>query len=169
MLGLDRLWPKRFLPMVMVDWDHKESKTVDHVQGAFFLVRRKVFTELGGFDERFFLYYEDLDFTLRAKQAGWKTFYLAGAQAFHQGGGTTYQIKEQRLFYYFYSLTQYIAKHFGFRAGIGIIMAFVGIEFWTRLVWNLIHFSRITLVNTIRAYGKFVCKIPYLIKEIKRS
>ena len=57
--------------------------------GAFFFVRRSVFEALGGFDERFFVYYEDLDFAVRARQRGWSSVYLATAQAFHRGQGTT--------------------------------------------------------------------------------
>jgi len=60
----------------MSDWDHRESREVDHVMGAFFLIRRFIFEELGGFDEQFFVYLEDLDFSLRARQAGWHCFYL---------------------------------------------------------------------------------------------
>ena len=68
--------------------------------GAFFFVRRAVFEELGGFDERFFVYYEDLDFALRARARGWSSVYLAGAQAFHRGQGTTHAATERRTFYF---------------------------------------------------------------------
>ena len=64
--------------------------------GAFFLVRRQVFDEVGGFDERFFVYLEDLDFSLRAREAGWRTHYLASARAYHKGGGTSEQVKAER-------------------------------------------------------------------------
>ena len=44
---------------------------------------------LEGFDEKFFVYLEDLDFSPRARQAGWKTTYFADVTAFHLGGGTS--------------------------------------------------------------------------------
>ena len=113
MLGLDRLWPHRFPSHFMTDWDYRENREVDQVSGAFFLVRRKVFEELNGFDERFFMYFEDLDFAYRAKQAGWRSFYLADAQAVHFGGGASYQVKGKRLYYVLNSRALYVAKHFG--------------------------------------------------------
>ena len=167
-LGLDRLWPERFPPIVLMDWDHQRGKEVDYVQGAFFLVRRKMFESLGGFDERFFLYCEDVDFSLRAKQAGWNSYYLADVQAFHQGGGTTNRIKGRRLFYYLYSLTQYIGKHFGFRCAVFVITVTIGIELWIRLAWSVIRLSGRTFIDTLHAYGMFVGQLPHLIKDLKR-
>ena len=56
---------------------------VEWVTGAFMAVQRAVFQELGGFDEGFFLYYEDADFCLRARQKGYPAYYLPGAVAYH--------------------------------------------------------------------------------------
>jgi GT2 family glycosyltransferase len=67
MLGLDRVLPGRFPPHFMTEWDHASSRAVDQVMGAFFLVRRPLWEELGGLDERFFVYYEEVDFCLRAR------------------------------------------------------------------------------------------------------
>lgn len=94
------------------EWDHSETSAVDHVIGAFYLLKRKLFVELGGFDERFFVYLEDLDFSLRAKKLGYRSVYLADAQAFHTGGGTSQQVKARRLFYSLRSRLQYASKHF---------------------------------------------------------
>jgi GT2 family glycosyltransferase len=96
----------------MQNWDHSETTGVDHVIGAFYLIRRGVFEGLGGFDERFFVYLEDLDLSLRASKLGYATVYLADAQAFHAGGGTSHQVKARRLFYSLRSRLQYAAKHF---------------------------------------------------------
>ncbi|PZX40644.1 hypothetical protein LY56_02527 [Roseinatronobacter thiooxidans] len=96
----------------MSAWDHAETRKVDHVMGAFFLMRREVFDLLYGFDERFFVYLEDLDLSVRAAQAGFSTTYLANAQAFHKGGGVSEQVKAHRLFYSLRSRIQYAFKHF---------------------------------------------------------
>ncbi len=169
MLGLDRVWPARFPSIVMKEWDHRTSKVVDHVQGAFFMVRRKVFDELQGFDPRFFMYCEDLDFTLRANQAGWNSYYLASTQSYHRGRGSTYRIGARRLFYYLYSLTQYVGKNFGIPAGILIMSASIGLEFWTRLVWSLMKRSDTTFLQTLTAYGMFVRALPRLIRDLKQT
>lgn len=119
-VGLDRFFPR--LGHFMAEWPHDSTRDVDHVIGAFFLVRRSVFDALGGFDERFFLYLEDLDFSRRARQAGWRSVYLADVQAFHAGGGTSNQVRARRLFYSLRSRLLYAHKHFG-AAGFALTCA----------------------------------------------
>lgn len=109
-VGIDRVVPR--IGHYMRDWDHGQTKAVDQVIGAFFLVRRNVFERLGGFDEQFFVYFEEVDFSLRALQAGWKSLYVATAQAYHAGGGTSNQIKGRRLFYSLRSRLLFGQKHF---------------------------------------------------------
>ena len=108
-LGIDRLAPK--LGYCMVDWDHNESRMVDHVIGAFFLIRTQAFVEAGGFDETFFVYLEDLDLSVAVSQRGWQSWYESTSVAFHVGGGTSAQAKPQRLFYSLRSRILYARKH----------------------------------------------------------
>lgn len=169
MLGLDHLWPGRFPPLLMTDWDHGESKELDHVPASFLLIRRKIFEELRGFDERFFMYYEDLDLSFRIKQAGWKIYYLATAQSFHQGGGTSQQVRAKRLFYVLCSRVYYVAKHFGYWTAVEVMIASVLAEFWVRLGWSLIKLSHRTFIETIEAYGRFVWAFPRLLKDLKNK
>jgi N-acetylglucosaminyl-diphospho-decaprenol L-rhamnosyltransferase len=109
-LGLERVWPAA--GHFMREWDHRDSRLVDHVIGAFFLVRRRVFDQLQGFDERFFVYLEDLDFSLRARQAGWLSYYDSEVGIYHEGGGTSKNIKARRLFYALRSRLAFASKHF---------------------------------------------------------
>ncbi|HIB83073.1 MAG TPA: glycosyltransferase family 2 protein [Chromatiaceae bacterium] len=111
-LGLNRIPRLKGGGVHMNDWDHLSDRSVDHVIGAFFFVRRDVFEEINGFDERFFVYLEDVDFSLRAKKAGWETIYLTGAQSFHKGGGTSERVKATRLFYSLRSRLLYGFKYF---------------------------------------------------------
>jgi len=55
---------------------------------ACILVRRAAFESIGGFDENFFLYFEDVDFSLRLRQAGWRLRTVPDAQAVHLKGGS---------------------------------------------------------------------------------
>lgn len=57
---------------------------VDWVTGAFFLVRSSLMQQLGGFDEDYFLYFEETDFCLRARRAGWQTWYQPNLNVCHQ-------------------------------------------------------------------------------------
>jgi N-acetylglucosaminyl-diphospho-decaprenol L-rhamnosyltransferase len=111
-LGLSRISTRWFPSYIMNEWDHGESRAVDHVPGAFYMVRRRIFEELGGFDERFFVYLEDLDFSYRAALAGWTSRYFAEARAFHKGGGLSERVKAERLFYSTSSRILYAFKHF---------------------------------------------------------
>jgi len=134
----------RFPPSYfLIDWDHEDSRLVDHVIGAFFLVRRSLFNIMNGFDERFFVYLEDLDFSLRARKSGWRSYYLAEVQAFHKGGGTSENIKATRLFYALRSRILYGYKHFGWWAGTGLMGGTLFLEFLSRFVLASAHRSRI--------------------------
>ena len=113
LLGLDRVAPRLFPSHAMAEWDHTQDREVDHVMGAFLLVRRPLFEELGGFDTRFFVYLEDLDLTLRARGLGQRTMFLARVRAYHRSGGTSEQAKAERLYYSLHSRVLYGRKHFG--------------------------------------------------------
>jgi GT2 family glycosyltransferase len=150
-IGLDRVVPRS--SHMMTDWNHSSTRTVDHVMGAFFLVRRSLFEKLGGFDEQFFVYLEDVDFSRRAFLAGWKSVYLADAQAFHAGGGTSNQVKAARLFYSLRSRLLYANKHFS-KPGAALVMLFtLGLEPVSRLALALAQRSLKSLRETLAAYG----------------
>lgn len=112
-IGLDRALPGLFPPHFMLDWDHADTRPVDQVMGAFLLIRRPLFMSLGGFDERYFVYFDDADLCLSARRAGWGVTHFAGAEAEHKGCGTTENIKDVRLFYALRSRVLFTGKHFG--------------------------------------------------------
>lgn len=169
MIGLDRIWPARFPPFVMTDWDHEESRAVDVVQGAFLLVRRAAFEKLGGFDERFFMYYEDVDLAYRARKAGWAAYYFAGAQAFHRGGGTTGKIPATRLSYWLTNRMRYVDKHFGRPSALEVVLASFTLEFACRLVWNILTSSWSHLLDTGKAYRTYATHLPESLRSWQGS
>ena len=87
---LHRTGLKRFFPgHRMVDdmaWDHASTRECDWVPGCYYLVRRELIEQVGLFDPRFFLYYEEIDHCRMAKQAGWKVVYFAHTRVIHLGG-----------------------------------------------------------------------------------
>lgn len=109
---LHSLLPRLFPPHFMKEWDHQQTRTVEEVIGAFFVVRRDLFEQLNGFDERFFVYFEEVDFCERSRQLGFRTVYLTTAQAEHSGGGCSNQIRGRSLFYSLRSRVLYANKHF---------------------------------------------------------
>ena len=62
---------------------------VDWVSGACMVVRRAVLEKISPLDERFFLYFEDADLCRRARETGWRVFYLPGVEVLHQTGGSS--------------------------------------------------------------------------------
>jgi O-antigen biosynthesis protein len=87
-LGLSKLFPKnkRFGHYHLTWLDPDESSAVDAISGSFMFMRRPLFEKLGGFDERFFMYGEDLDLCRRVQQAGFKVWYYPAIQIIHLKG-----------------------------------------------------------------------------------
>jgi N-acetylglucosaminyl-diphospho-decaprenol L-rhamnosyltransferase len=86
---------------------------VDWVTGAFMLIRREVFETLNGFDEGFFLYWEDSDLCFRALKAGWKTFYEPGVAVVHSTGSASRHAPLRSLIAFHRSVFRYYWKHSG--------------------------------------------------------
>lgn len=68
---------------------YEQRELTDFVTGAAIMVKSEVFEKIGFFDERFFLYYEDLDLCLRAKNVGFKTMYIPEAHVYHENAQST--------------------------------------------------------------------------------
>ncbi len=162
MIGMDRIFPAIFPPHFMHGFDHLTSRPVDQVIGAFFFVRRSVFENLGGFDERFFVYFEELDFSLRAMRAGWSTWYLADAVAFHKGGGSSERVKAMRLFYSLRSRMLYVAKHFSKNRALAVILLTLLVEPFTRLLRAALRGSGREGWDTLRGYAMVWKSVPEL-------
>ena len=65
------------------------ARTAGWLSGSCLLVRRKAFEQIGGFDERYFMYFEDVDLGARMQQAGWENCYVPDAVVTHIGGHAT--------------------------------------------------------------------------------
>ncbi len=77
---------KRFFPAADPSTGPSE---VDWVSGACMAVRREVVEEVGAFDERFFMYFEDADLCRRAREAGWSVHYLPHVEVVHHTGASS--------------------------------------------------------------------------------
>ena len=111
LFGVDRLsWSwlprSRYLSRELT-----EPRVVDQVCGAFFMVRADLFALMDGFDERFFVYYEEAEFSLRARRAGWHSWFAADLAGFHAGGATSRSAPAERLFYATRSRVLFMEKH----------------------------------------------------------
>lgn len=111
MTGLDRLMPALFPPHHLRPEEMPHSGPVDQVIGAFFLVRRSLFTELEGFDERYFLYLEEVDFALRARRLNRPSFHIREARVHHAGQVSSVQLGPWRHYLLLCSRTRYMFRH----------------------------------------------------------
>lgn len=110
--------PKRLLDSFYVRDGQPETLTreVDWVQGSALLARREVYAQIGGLDEGFTMYSEELDWCKRAKDAGWRVIYLGEAHIVHHGGKSTEQVIARSHIHFQQSKIRYFRKHHG--AGI---------------------------------------------------
>lgn len=157
-IGLDHFFPK--LGHFMREWDHTNDRSVDHVIGAFYLIRREIFDQLQGFDERFFVYLEDLDLSRRVKSEGWRIEFLSYIQAFHKGGGTSDQVKARRLFYSQRSKIIYSYKHFGFIGATSVLLSTLLLEPLSRSAISILRGSLSSIKETWVAYGLLLSWLP---------
>ena len=93
-------------------WDYASPRRVDIVIGAAMAIRRALLQAIGSFDERFFLYHEEVDLAKRAALAGWETWFVPQSEAVHEGrasarGAYSVDTRKQR------SRRQYWLKHHG--------------------------------------------------------
>ena len=92
------------------DWDRMTEREVDWVSGAAMLLRRSAFEQVGGFDEAFWLYGEELDLGTRLRNAGWKVLATPALEVMHVGGVSTGRSRRTHL-EHSRSVYRYYRKH----------------------------------------------------------
>ncbi|HBE2621579.1 TPA: glycosyltransferase family 2 protein [Escherichia coli] len=149
----------------MKNFNYDSDGDVPHTIGAFYCIRNNLFKELNGFDELFFVYLEDLDLSRRVKQKGYRIRYLASASAYHRGGGTSEKVKSLRLFYSLRSRILFGFKHFSLLQAYILVFLTLCVEFITRSIRCLIHFSLSDFHNTCEAYKILIKELPKILKK----
>jgi N-acetylglucosaminyl-diphospho-decaprenol L-rhamnosyltransferase len=155
--NLNSLSAKVFPTYHMSEWDHNDSKEVEHVMGSYYLIRRKDFVDLGLFDEDYFVYYEDLDLSYRVNKSG--------GVIYHETGGTSKNIKAKRLFYSMDSLLTYGRKHFSKVDLVFLYFVVFLVEPFVRIAFNFIKLNFKGCIETVRGY-KMLCAKYFFFKKI---
>jgi hypothetical protein len=128
-------------------FEHDRPMDVDWVPGTFTIVRRELLDDIGFFDERFYLYYEETDLCLRAKKAGWKVFFIPDAEVMHIGGASSKTRKDK-----IYDSKASQVLNFRLRSewlyhrknrGLALLLASAGVE----LLWNTFRYVKNALVS----------------------
>jgi GT2 family glycosyltransferase len=107
----------------------KKIAPIDWVAGASMIIRRDVFEDIGLMDEGYFLYYEEVDFCLRARRAGWPCWYVPQSHVMHIAGqstGVTARNQKPRRLpaYFFESRRRYFVKNFGLGYALAADLAY---------------------------------------------
>ncbi|MBF6611985.1 MAG: glycosyltransferase family 2 protein [Chloroflexi bacterium] len=101
-----------------------QTAEVDSVMGAYMLLRAKALDEAGIFDERFFMYGEDLDLAYRIKARGWKVFYYPAVEVLHHKGASSRKQSERSIREFYRAMGIFYHKHYARRYN-GLINAVV--------------------------------------------
>lgn len=116
-----RTW-RRLLGQPMHAWGDPTARDVDWTSGACLALRREALSRVGGFDERFFMYFEDVDLCRRVREAGWRVRRVPEATVTHIGGQSLRQNPAARQAYG-QSLRYFYTKHFGALARLWLTLA----------------------------------------------
>jgi GT2 family glycosyltransferase len=120
----------------VTDHDLSSTTRVDAVSGCLMLIRRDVFDAIGWFDEAYFFGFEDLDFCLRARGAGFATIVAGGARVYHEGGQSIGAASPRRLYFAARNHLRFAERT---QAGAGPSPAW---RTWTIVGLNLAHAVR---------------------------
>ena len=130
-------WSREYL---MSDCGHGESINVDWVSGAALFVRREIYDALGGFDEEYFMYSEDVDWCYRIHRAGHRIAYVPEAVIIHHIGRSTSRAPFRMVRQRHRSMWLFYRKHYS--SDVVLLDIATWLAIWTRC---LIHITRNTL------------------------
>ncbi|MFA6449066.1 MAG: glycosyltransferase family 2 protein [bacterium] len=103
-------------------WAHDSVREVPSISGACVMARKAAADEVGPLDERFFMYFEDHDWCLRFRRAGWKICFVPDARVVHYGGGSDGLLGHDRFDMFYRGMNLFYEKHYG-RASLAAVAA----------------------------------------------
>jgi N-acetylglucosaminyl-diphospho-decaprenol L-rhamnosyltransferase len=159
MTGLGVVLPELFPPHQLPADETQHSRLVDQVIGAFFFVRRELFTRLGGFDPRYFIYFEEVDFALRARRQGAFTYFLREAKVLHVENVSSDQVPDVRLYHSLRSRRLYAQAHWPRWQARLLVALTLTVELAARLGRAVVRHSSREIVQTAMAYRRFIAHV----------
>jgi GT2 family glycosyltransferase len=160
--GINRLFPKSpyFNRYYLGHLPEDQISSVEVITGAFFFARKSVLDEIGGFDEAFFMYGEDIDLSYRVTQAGYPILYHPGITIIHYKGESTRKNSVAYIRHFYEAMLIFARKHFkhGYPAPLrwllktGVYakaaMTLLG-TFWSRIKWPVLDLIMIALTLSL--------------------
>jgi GT2 family glycosyltransferase len=140
-LGLHFLLPnsKLFGGYIMAGYPYENTEDVEVLTGWFWMVPRVALEHVGGLDERFFMYGEDLDWCYRFLKGGWRVVFFAQAEALHYGAASSGQAPNRFYVEMVRANLQYFQKHHGWLGGLGFLLATAFHEVQRLLVYSVLY------------------------------
>lgn len=131
---LQPIAPKKVLEhFYVLDYADDETVEVGWVDGAAMFARREVLEKVGGLDEGYFMYSEEMDWQRRVQAAGWRIAYYPDPQVFHYRGASSDQVSTKRHIYFQTSKIRYFRKHHG-NVTAGVIRLFLLLSYWWQII-----------------------------------
>jgi len=113
-VGLSKVFPKSptFAAYRQTFFDYEKAQPAPQPMASCFLISREAYETVGGMDERFPLYFNDVDWCLRCQDAGFGIWYEPKAVVIHGGGGTTKRVRKAAVWESHRALLRLYAKHY---------------------------------------------------------
>jgi GT2 family glycosyltransferase len=113
---IHKYWPNNPIAQKywLKTWDKQTTKAVDVVPGTAFLIRKALYNQIGGFDENFFLYFEESDLCKRVSEQDWEIYITPNAQLIHEWASSTPKNNKRIQTIFNESRFYYFKKHYGF-------------------------------------------------------
>lgn len=137
-LFLESTWLEKLAPRKLLRYYYAQEQPdnavqdVDWITGAAMLTRCEVVKQVGGMDEGFFMYSEELDWCHRIRSAGWRTVYFPGARVIHHEGKSSEQVVPARHVYFQSSKVRYTRKYHG-----AVIAEILRLWLLSQYVWQI--------------------------------
>jgi O-antigen biosynthesis protein len=127
MFPSSKLFAKYYQGHLNKDKDH----VVDVLSGAFMMVKKDVLQKTGGFDERFFMYGEDIDLSYRIQQAGYTNYYLGSITIIHYKGRSTDKEDPAYKKRFYDAMNLFLNKHYAGKKS-PVFIAFIRLGIWVK-------------------------------------
>jgi N-acetylglucosaminyl-diphospho-decaprenol L-rhamnosyltransferase len=158
MTRLHRVAPTIFPSHHLTAAELRESRFVDQVIGAFYLVRRELFEQLGGFDTRFFLYFEEVDFALRAARQGDRSYFLRDARVVHAENVSSSHVPAARLYHSLRSRFLFAYKHWPRWQAHALVALTLSVELAARLAGAAVRRDGAEMSAALSVYRRLVAE-----------
>ena len=143
--------------------ENRGPQVVDYVEGACLLVRRAAFEQVGGLDEGYFMFSEEVDWCYAMREKGWQVWYEPAARVIHLGGGSSRNRQPQREGDLYRSRIRFVRKHYGITAAWLLKAQIVGFTAVKSVAHGLLRLA------SGGRYGRQVVSLRHLAVQLREA